>query len=711
MMDIEKLTDDIIQLLSLSESPIRLNEIAKSLKIKSDSAEYQELKQLLENLSISDILERVGRGRYQLKESYLPPTVIGKYIAGEHRSYVNTDQSHLSMIRIDRGNKYTALDGDIVRVQLLAQKANKKPIGEIIEIIERKKQLIVGMIEFDGNFHFLIPDDSKYQIDFLIPERQLKSSEEGDKVSVELLEWKDPHKNPTAKVVRIMGKAGIPAVEYDSVVEEFDLPLEFPHYVVSEAKLFKPPRDQKTYADRIDLRNKTIITIDPVDAKDFDDALSLDILENGNYYLGVHIADVSHYVTENSELDNEARYRGTSVYLVDKVIPMLPEELSNEICSLKQNEVRFTYSVFIELSKTGIVKNYELAETVIKSDKRFNYHEVQEIIEGKKNEFSELILGLFEVSTLLNKRRFMEGGIKFNTKEVKFKLDSKKYPISVELRKTTPATSLVEECMLIANKVVASHVDKLTKQYRLNKALPFIYRIHEQVDQSRLSEAITFFNSIGLRVSKKALTSKELNDILEDIKDTEIESIVNRVLIRTMSKAIYSKKNIGHFGLGFEYYTHFTSPIRRYPDLVVHRLMKEYNKKKPDNDRLKELSLFLGLAASHSSEKERSAMEAERASSKLTHTVMAKSHIGEEYEGTITGVTSYGLFVEIDGLYAEGLLHIKDLMDDYYIYDDKKFCLIGRVRKKVFRFGSRIKVKLINANIKKRTIDLAYIKE
>ena len=712
-MNREKIVDRLLELLKDAKSPLKLNEISLALQVRSDTPEYDLLKDILADLSEQNVIEKSSRRRYSLKKIETGTHIKGVVYFEHDKGIVHTEQPEFPKIIVRREYLGTALHGDTVLVQLFAikkSKKNKKPRGEVIDVLIRNKEHITGTIEFDGYFYFLIPDEETFYVDFLIPKSALLGAKEGDKVSAKFVQWDDPSKSPQAEVIELIGRAGIPAVEYDSILREFDLPEEFPKNVEQAAQKIEMPSEEPS-ENRLDLRDELIITIDPKDAKDFDDALSLKVLDNGNYYLGVHIADVSHYVRENDPIDIEARLRGNSVYLVDRVIPMLPEALSNEICSLKPNEPRNSYSVFMEFTNRGTLKDYKITETLIISKRRYSYEDALDIIQKGEGDYAELLLTLDKLAGILRKKRYKSGGIEFDTSEIKFVLDENKYPVEVLQKRSTRSTSLVEECMLAANQTVAKHIEKLTKKYRQTKPLPFMYRIHDKPDQEKLSEGLSFISSFGLKIQKKSLTSFEINDILTYFKDKPESTIVNQILIRSMAKAVYSKENIGHYGLGFEHYSHFTSPIRRYPDLVIHRLLKEYADKAPDKNRRDYLNLFVKDAASSSSNTERLAMEAERASVKLTHSVMAQNYVGQEFNGTISGVTNFGLFVIMDKFYGEGLLHIRDLTDDYYIFDEAKYRLTGRRKKKVFSFGKRLRVKIIKVNLDKRNIDLAYVSD
>lgn len=706
-MNKEKLTEKLLQIFRQAHKPLKLNEISKMLGYRSDSAEYQEFKSILLELCDKKIISKSSRRRYSLNSFESEIDIEGTLYIKNQRGIVKTNHPEFDDIHIKRRNLSTALHGDKVMVRLLGIKEGKKYRGVIIRIIKRSDDEITGTVDFDENFYFIVPDDQHHYLDFLIPKKGLNGAQHGDKVTARLIAWEDETKSPQARVVDIIGQAGKPDVEYESILHEFSLPTEFPTNVLKETKAFSPPKRKPP--KRLDYRKKTVITIDPEDARDFDDALSLETLPNGNQLLGVHIADVSNYVTENSELDIEARTRATSVYLVDRVIPMLPEKLSNEICSLKPDEQRLTFSVLIEISDKAEIIKYEIAESIIKSSRRYSYEEVLEIIETGKGDNAKLIGKLHELAESLRQKRYKEGGIEFKTTEYKFKLDDNKFPVEVELKRTTKATSLVEECMLAANRVVANYIKQQSAEYGLALPLPYLYRVHENPDPKKLNEALNFIEYLGIRVNKKNITSNKINQLLRKFENKPEFDVINKILVRSMPKAEYSHHNIGHFGLGFDEYTHFTSPIRRYPDLIVHRLIKEYVKSNPDKDRRQFLNVLCKDVAKHSTQQERTSMEAERASVKLAQAVMAETYIGEEFNGLITGVMSFGIFVMVDELYIEGLLHIKDINDDYYFFEESKQMLKGKRKKREFGFGKRLRVKITRVNIEKRQIDLAYI--
>lgn len=707
-MNREALIENLLGLLKNSPSPIKLNEIAKALQIRSDNAEYEIMKDILSDLTEKNIINKSSRRRYSMANVAEGSSYEGVIHIRNDKGILLTDIPELQKITINPKHLNTALEGDTVRIQLHAQKPNKKPRGEVIDIISRSSKDIYGTLDNNGYFYFIIPDEEYHYVDFLVPEEKLGGAKQGDKVRAKLLNWDNPQHNPTAEIVEIFGRAGQPGVEYEAIIKEFELPDEFPGDVLEEAKTYQEP-GLDLPEGRLDLRDKLIITIDPFDAKDFDDALSLEILDNGNYYLGVHIADVSHYVRENTALDIEARFRGNSVYLVDRVVPMLPEELSNNICSLKPGVPRNAFTVFMEISPRGAVKNYQITESLIISKRRYTYEEVLDIIQKGEGENAGLLLELDKLAKLLRRKRYLKGGINFDTQEVKFKLDENKYPVQVEIKRSSDSTKLVEECMLITNQIVAGHVKKLRTKFKQRKTPTFLYRVHEDPDQKKISEAVDFITRFGVKVDKKSISSKEINKILKEFEERPEKFIVNQILIRSMAKAVYSHNNIGHFGLGFDDYSHFTSPIRRYPDLIVHRLLKEYAKGRPDDNRIEFIKMFVRDAGNHCTATERTAMEAERASTKLTHAVMAQDMLGNDYDGRITGVTSFGLFVQLDDFYGEGLLHIRDMKDDYYYFDEKNLRLIGKRLKRVYGFGDRLRVKIVRVNVDKRQIDLAYV--
>jgi ribonuclease R len=584
-------------------------------------------------------------------------------------------------------------------------KKSSKPLGRIESVLERADSQFVGTLEeIAKNTYLVKTDHQSSRVDFFIDPKDLNGAEPGEKVSISLVQWEDTRGYPQAKVVQRLGKSGSNEANVLSILAEKQFKAAFPHSVVEFANNIQFDIPEQEIERRRDMRDEVIFTIDPADAKDFDDGLSIQILENGNYYLGVHIADVTHYMPRGSELDKEAIERGTSVYLVDRVIPMLPEHLSNGVCSLRPREDKLAYSCFMEIRPNGKLENYSIEETVIHSNERFVYNEVQDILDGnREHEFEPELKMLQALANTLMEKRFREGSIAFETPEPKFVLDENGKPVDVIVKERLFAHKLIEECMLMANKTVAYHVESLRKKGKKAKNdHPFIYRVHGQPDLEKLYNIRDTAKPIGIDFEiGRSVTSKEINKLLKEIEGTSVENIINGLILRAMSKAEYSPKNIGHFGLGFSHYAHFTSPIRRYPDVIVHRLLKRYNSGSGSYSyhELEELG-------EHCSERERYAVEAERDSVKLKQVEYLSERLGEVHPGTISGVTENGLYVLLDDIYCEGMIRVSDLRDDYYVFNPDLHCLIGRSKGKKYRLGDTIKAKVVRTDLDKRQIDL-----
>ena len=711
--DPRDLRTELLDEFKKSKSPLTLLELSKQLGIKSDTTEYEVFKQTLDRLCTEGIVKRHARRRYSLVRASMP-SYIGTVKYYHNTATVTCTDPSLPTVQIHRHNLGTALDGDLVQVQPHARVTGKKMYAEVTTILERANHTISGTIEFDGSFFYIIPDESRYHVDFMVYEKNLKGAKPGDKVMGRLVRWDNAKTAPQAEVIEVLGKSGNPEVEFAAIMKEFRLPVAFPADVEQAAQHLEVP--DAIPPTRIDIRDTTVITIDPVDAKDFDDALSLERVGENLVELGVHIADVSHYVTENSIIDKEALRRGTSTYLVHRVVPMLPEKLSNDICSLVPGKTRFAFSVFMTFTTSGVLQSYRISETAIKSSRRFTYEEAQAIIELHNNSSDAnhsdlskhdwLVVNLYQLSKTLYNHRIKNGGIDFETQEVKFLLDEHLHPTSAVVKTRTDATSLVEECMLAANRVVAEHVESLKKTWRLPEPPPLVYRIHEQPDEAKLADAVSVVRALGFEVPSGKLTPVQINAVLAQVRDKPERAVVNTLLLRSMAKAVYSEFNVGHYGLGFTAYAHFTSPIRRYPDLFVHRALKEYLQSKPTDQRSTFLHERAGLVSDQSTATERAAVEAERASQKLTQAMIARDHLSEAHTGTVTGVTTFGVFVLIDTLMCEGLLHIRDLGDDYYHFDEKRMRLVGRRTRRVLQFGSVLNVVISRVDMDKRMIDL-----
>ncbi len=678
---------------------LKTKEIAKLLKVKNNQS-YSQLKSLLYQLVKEGFLTKVGK-RYQLAGKKLNVNIItGKLQLANNQNYgfVIPKDKKFKDVYIAERNLGTALNGDLVEVSLFAKSRGKNIEGKVIKIIEPANEEIVGTLKKSGSFYYVEPDSKKIHRDIYIPSSKVNGAKTGDKVVATGLKWNSNFLNPEGIIKETLGKAGSYETEINTIAKEFNLTYKFPTAVLNEVDQIEEKISPSEIKNRLDLRDKVVFTIDPVTAKDFDDALSIDVLPNGNYLVGVHIADVSHYVKPGSALYNEALKRSTSVYFVGSVIPMLPEKLSNGVCSLVPNQDRLTYSVMIELSPTAKIVNYEIRKTVINSKRRFNYGEVQKIIETQKGDFNAQIILLNHFAKLLRQKRTKKGSINFIRPEVEFKLNKAGKPVELRIKKVQESNELVEEFMLLANQIVARHPNK-----KVHTQFPFVYRIHDVPSKEKLTEFTNFVRSLGYNFNPDSKnSSKELQKLLDKVKGSPEEAVVNEIAIRTMAKAIYSTKNIGHFGLSFKYYTHFTSPIRRFPDLIVHLLIFGFiNNNRKAIFNLKQLDNI----CEHASNQERNATDAERLSIKLKQMEYLKDKLGEEFEAVISGVTNFGLFVELKDTLAEGLVSIRDLDDDFYIFDEKKYQLKGRSRGKKYRLGDKINVRLARVDYEKREID------
>lgn len=604
----------------------------------------------------------------------------------------------------------TALNGDIVLARVTSESSGQRREGTIVRIIERGVQQIVGTYSESKHFGFVIPDDKKIATDIFIPKGSTKGAIEGHKVVVKLTSYPEGRKNAEGEVVKILGHKNDPGVDILSVIHKHGLPLAFPDNVLEQANSAPDTIDEKEIANRRDLRNETIVTIDGADAKDLDDAVTVTMLGNGNYKLGVHIADVSYYVTENSPIDVEAEERGTSVYLVDRVIPMIPHRLSNGICSLNPKVDRLTLSCEMEISPEGEVVSHEIFQSVIKTTERMTYADVNSILHDKDEELRAKYEGLVpmfermeELAAILRKKRMTRGAIDFDFKESKVIVDEDGKPQDVILRERSVAEKLIEEFMLVANETVAEHFHWMQ--------VPFIYRIHEDPKEEKLRRFFEFITNFGYIVKGTAnsVHPRALQEIIESVQGTPEEMVISTVMLRSMQQAKYYPESLGHFGLSTEFYTHFTSPIRRYPDLIVHRLIRTYLIEGDISSATQEKwNSCLTEIAEHSSSMERRSVEAERETDELKKSEYMLDKIGEEYDGIISSVTNFGMFVELTNT-IEGLVHVSYMTDDYYRYDERHFAMIGERTGKVFRIGDEITVRVVNVNKEERAIDFEIV--
>jgi len=601
-------------------------------------------------------------------------------------------------------NLHGAMHNDRVMIKVLKSDGRSRE-GEVVKILERANKTIVGTFEKDKYFGFVVPDDKRIHQDIFVPKDEINGAQNGYKVVVEIVRWSEKRRNPEGRIIEVLGHKDDVGTDIVSIIRQFNLPEEFPEEVIKAARKIPQAIPEEEIKRRRDLRHLKIVTMDGADAKDLDDAISIEKLPNGNYLLGVHIADVSYYVKENSEIDREAFQRGTSVYLVDRVIPMLPKELSNGICSLNPNEDRLAFSVFMEIDNKGTVVNHQIEETVIRSCQRLVYEDVTKILEEndpalieKYKDHVEDFRDMEELANILRNKRIRRGSIDFDLDETKITLDLKGKPIDVKPYERGISNRIIEEFMLVCNETVA--------EYMSWNEVPFVYRIHEEPTVEKLLDFNEFIHNFGyhLKGIGGEIHPKSLQNLLDKIKGSREEDIISTVMLRSLQKARYSNHNVGHFGLAAKYYSHFTSPIRRYPDLIIHRIIKDFIKGKMDKDRMEYLESVLPEMADHCSQRERLADEAERETDNLKKAEYMMDKIGMEYDGIISGVTNFGIFVELENT-VEGLVRMTALDDDYYTYNEKHYCLIGERTRKVYRLGDTIRVKVSNVDLASRNID------
>ena len=657
---------------------------------------------ILSDLLADDYITEVDKNKYKLNNHGIEMTGTFQRKSNGKNSFI--PEGGGDPIFVAERNSAHAMNNDKVRIAFYAKRRGCEAEGEVIEILQRANDTFVGTLEVEKSYAFLVTENRTLANDIFIPKDKLKGGKTGDKAVVKVTEWPDKAKNPIGQVLDILGKAGDNTTEMHAILAEFGLPYVYPQSVEKAADKIPAEISAEEIARREDFRKVTTFTIDPKDAKDFDDALSIRPLKDGLWEVGVHIADVTHYVKEGSIIDKEAEKRATSVYLVDRTIPMLPERLCNFICSLRPNEEKLAFSAIFDITEKGEVRDSRIVHTVIESDRRFTYEEAQQIIETKEGDFKDEILMLDTIAKALREKRFTAGAINFDRYEVKFEIDEKGKPISVYSKESKDANKLVEEFMLLANRTVAEKIGKAPKGKK-PKVLP--YRIHDLPDPEKLDNLAQFIARFGYRLrtsGTKTDVSKSINHLLDDIQGKKEENLIETVSMRAMQKARYSAHNIGHYGLAFDYYTHFTSPIRRFPDMMVHRLVTRYM----DGGRSVSETKYEDLC-DHSSNMEQIAANAERASIKYKQVEFMSERLGQTYDGVISGVTEWGLYVELNENKCEGMIPIRDLDDDYYEFDEKNYCLRGRRKNRIYSLGDAITVKVARANLEKKQLDFALV--
>ena len=662
---------------------------------------------ILLDMAEQKIIRQVSQGKFiaNITAAYITGTIDRQSVA--HKTYLVPDDGSESVFIAERSMN-RALNGDKVKVMLYPLRRKKELEGEVVEIIERARERFVGIIDSKHGVTILKANNKQLPMNIIIPPDKTKGAKNGQKCIAAITYWGDKYENPIGEIVDILGDTGNNNTEMHAILAEYGLPYSYPQEIEKEANKIPETITEDEIKRRIDFRTTTTFTIDPRDAKDFDDALSIKDLGNGLWEVGVHIADVTHFVPEGGIIDQEAVKRATSVYLVDRTVPMLPEHLSNFICSLRPDEEKLTYSCIFIINDLAEVIDYKIARTVIKSDRRFTYEEAQEIIETGKGDFATEVLRLNDLAKKLREKRFASGAIAFERSEVRFEIDDTGKPVSVFFKESKDSNKLIEEFMLLANKYVAQHIGMPRNR---EKPKTFVYRIHDVPNPEKLSNFATFIKKFGYKIKtdgKKTSVSSSINHLLDQIEGKKEQNMIETLAIRSMAKAAYSTKNIGHYGLAMKYYTHFTSPIRRYPDMMVHRLLTKYADKVPQQtiDRTDYESL-----CKHSSDMEQLAAQAERASIKYKQIEFMADKIGKVYDGVISGISTWGIYVEINENKCEGMVYIRDLEDDVYVYDEKNYCIIGRRTQRKYQIGDDIRIKVVKADLIKKYLDFEIVRD
>jgi ribonuclease R len=683
--------------------PLNYRQVANTLNLV-DPASKSTILEILEDETVNGVFIETGKGRYHLHE--VKAFLSGKIsMANDGSAFLIADDEFEKDIYIAPRKLRNALHGDKVKLHVYESSKGKRKEGEVVEIVERVKMEFTGIVKLSQHFAFFIPDDRKMLHDIFIPLEDLNGAKNGMKALAKIVDWPAGAKNPVGIIKSILGKQGENNTEMNAILAEYGFPLSFPQEVEQEAQAISTEITKEEIAKRRDFRDILTITIDPFDAKDFDDAISFQILANGNYEVGVHIADVSHYLIPDTALDKEAFDRGTSVYLVDRVIPMLPENLSNGLCSLRPKEEKLCFSAVFELDQEANIITEWFGKTVIYSDKRFAYEEVQDILDAKAGDYATELLKLNELAYFLRDRKFKHGAISFESTEVKFKLDEKGKPVGVYVKERKDAHKLIEDYMLLANRKVAEFIAKKGKG---KHKYTFVYRAHDSPKPESLKNFAEFALKFGHKISTKSDrdTARSLNKLMADVEGTKEQNVLTSLAIRSMAKAIYTTKSSSHYGLAFDFYTHFTSPIRRYPDVMVHRLLEHYLSEgdSVNADHYEKM-------CQHSSQMEKKAADAERASIKYKQAEYLEDNIGQTYLGIISGVTEWGMYVEIIENKCEGMIRLRDISDDFYTLDEKNYCIIGQRKKRKYQLGDEVKIKVKRVDLAKRQIDFSLVVE
>lgn len=682
---------------------LNYKQVSAKLNI-TDPSGRETILEILREQAKKGVFAEPEKGKFRLKD--LKTFVTGKVdMTADGSAFIVPDDEFEKDIFVSARKLHNALNGDVVKVYIYAKKSGRKNEGEVVEIIKRAKTDFIGVIRISDRFAFVNVDDRKMLHDIFVPLSDLEGAKNGQKVQVSITDWPEGAKNPIGKIAAILGEQGENNTEMNAILAQYGFPLAFPAEVEREADAIPEEISAEDLKGRRDFRDTVTFTIDPADAKDFDDAISFKKLPNGNYEIGVHIADVSHYVVPNSHLDKEAYARATSVYLVDRVIPMLPERLSNGVCSLRPNEDKLCFAAVFELDEQANIITEWFGRTAIHSNRRFSYEEAQEVIENKAGDHAEEILKLNELAYILRERKFKNGAISFESTEVKFKLDETGKPIGVYVKERKDAHKLIEDFMLLANKKVAEFVSKKGNGKR---KYTFVYRSHDSPNLENLGNFALFAARFGYKINTKSdkEIAKSLNYLMEDVEGKKEQNVLTQLAIRSMAKAVYTTKKTSHYGLAFDHYTHFTSPIRRYPDVMVHRLLAAYlNNEKSASEEEYE------TASSHSSTMEKRAADAERASIKYKQAEYLEENIGNIFTGIISGVTEWGMYVEIIENKCEGMIRLRDIADDFYVLDEKNYCIIGQRKKKKYQLGDEVTVKVKKVDLAKRQIDFSLIQD